>query len=259
MPKRLTALGIAFRRFAVPGRVGARVFGLNIGCRYSTPVCKRPLHPTRSQFKPEASQTQAPVTPRDRAGATRRWELNNKPGTHVECVLFVMAGELRLTFDDTELHGIRPSPGRLWKPMWHAGQARWPFLIRMRRPIAESGGATSASRFPSSCEPEQPSSATDGALSARSHGVDTPPEPVSDARRVSGVTPEDEPWCCPAGTRAAQRRSEQSSALIVAVPGKLAARSSRVTPAIPRGGYAGSFQVDMITVNESRARRGGPE
>ena len=63
MPKRLTALGFAFRRFEVPGRVGARVFGLNIGCRYSTPVCKRPLHPTRSQFKPEASQTQAPVTP----------------------------------------------------------------------------------------------------------------------------------------------------------------------------------------------------
>ena len=44
MPKRLTALGFAFRRFAVPGRVGARVFGLNIGCRYSTPVRKRPLH-----------------------------------------------------------------------------------------------------------------------------------------------------------------------------------------------------------------------
>ena len=63
MPKRLTALGFAFRRFAVPGRVGARVFGLNIGCRYSTPVRKRPLHPTRSQFKPEASQTQAPVSP----------------------------------------------------------------------------------------------------------------------------------------------------------------------------------------------------
>ena len=63
MPKRLTALGFAFRRFAVPGRVGARVFGLNIGCRYSTPVRKRPLHPTRSQFKPEALQTQAPVTP----------------------------------------------------------------------------------------------------------------------------------------------------------------------------------------------------
>ena len=63
MPKRLTALGFAFRRFAVPGRVGARVFGLNIGSRYSTPVRKRPLHPTRSQFKPEASQTQAPVTP----------------------------------------------------------------------------------------------------------------------------------------------------------------------------------------------------
>ncbi len=36
---------------------------LNIGCRYSTPVLERPLHPTRSQFKPEASQTQAPVTP----------------------------------------------------------------------------------------------------------------------------------------------------------------------------------------------------
>ena len=63
MPKQLTALGFAFRRFAVPGRVGARVFRLNIGCRYSTPVRKRPLHPTRSQFKPEASQTQAPVTP----------------------------------------------------------------------------------------------------------------------------------------------------------------------------------------------------
>ena len=73
----ISRFGFAFRRFAVPGRVGARVFGLNIGCRYSTPVCKRPLHPTRSQFKPEASQTQAPVTPRDRAGATRRWKLNN--------------------------------------------------------------------------------------------------------------------------------------------------------------------------------------
>ena len=36
---------------------------LNIGCRYSTPVRKRPLHPTRSHFTPEPSQTQAPVTP----------------------------------------------------------------------------------------------------------------------------------------------------------------------------------------------------
>ena len=36
---------------------------LNSGCRYSTPVRERPLHPTRSQFTPEASQTQAPVTP----------------------------------------------------------------------------------------------------------------------------------------------------------------------------------------------------
>ena len=36
---------------------------LNIGCRYSTPVRERPLHPTRSQFTPEPSQTQAPVTP----------------------------------------------------------------------------------------------------------------------------------------------------------------------------------------------------
>ena len=36
---------------------------LNIGCRYSTPVCKRPLHPTRGHFTPEPSQTQAPVTP----------------------------------------------------------------------------------------------------------------------------------------------------------------------------------------------------
>ena len=36
---------------------------LNSGCRYSTPVRERPLHPTRSQFTPEASQTQARVTP----------------------------------------------------------------------------------------------------------------------------------------------------------------------------------------------------
>ena len=36
---------------------------LNIGCRYGTPVRKLPLHPTRSQFTSEASQTQAPVTP----------------------------------------------------------------------------------------------------------------------------------------------------------------------------------------------------
>ena len=41
---------------------------LNIGCRYSTPVRKRPLHPTRSQFKPEASQTQAPVSPATEPG-----------------------------------------------------------------------------------------------------------------------------------------------------------------------------------------------
>ena len=36
---------------------------LNIGRRYSTPVRKGPLHPTRSHFTPEPSQTQAPVTP----------------------------------------------------------------------------------------------------------------------------------------------------------------------------------------------------
>ena len=36
---------------------------LNIGCRYSTPVRERPLHPTRGLFTPEPSQTQAPVTP----------------------------------------------------------------------------------------------------------------------------------------------------------------------------------------------------
>ena len=36
---------------------------LNSGCRYSTPVHERPLHPTRSHLTPEASQTQAPVTP----------------------------------------------------------------------------------------------------------------------------------------------------------------------------------------------------
>ena len=41
---------------------------LNIGCRYSTPVRERPLHPTRGQFKPEASQTQAPVTPATEPG-----------------------------------------------------------------------------------------------------------------------------------------------------------------------------------------------
>ena len=88
MPKRLTALGFAFRRFAVPGRVGARVFGLNIGCRYSTPVCKRPLHPTRSQFKPEASQTQAPVTP-----AT---EPERRAGGSLTTDVDRTAGELRL-------------------------------------------------------------------------------------------------------------------------------------------------------------------
>ena len=36
---------------------------VNIGCRYSTPVRERPLHPTRGHFTPEPSQTQAPVTP----------------------------------------------------------------------------------------------------------------------------------------------------------------------------------------------------
>ena len=55
---------------------------LNIGCRYSTPVRERPLHPTRGHFTPEPSQTQAPVTPATeperRAGgslttAVRQW------------------------------------------------------------------------------------------------------------------------------------------------------------------------------------------
>ena len=36
---------------------------LNSGCRYSTSVRKPLLHPTRGQFTPEPSQTQAPVTP----------------------------------------------------------------------------------------------------------------------------------------------------------------------------------------------------
>ena len=36
---------------------------LDSGSRYSTPVHERPLHPTRSHLTPEASQTQAPVTP----------------------------------------------------------------------------------------------------------------------------------------------------------------------------------------------------
>ena len=44
---------------------------LNIGCRYSTPVLERPLHPTRSQFKPQPSQTQAPVTPRPSRSAAQ--------------------------------------------------------------------------------------------------------------------------------------------------------------------------------------------
>ena len=35
---------------------------LNSGCRESTPVRERPLHPTRRHLTPEASQTQAPVT-----------------------------------------------------------------------------------------------------------------------------------------------------------------------------------------------------
>ena len=54
---------------------------LNIGCRYSTPVRERPLHPTRSHFTPEPSQTQAPVTPatepEQRAGGslTKPWPL----------------------------------------------------------------------------------------------------------------------------------------------------------------------------------------
>ena len=101
MPKRLTALGFAFRRFAVPGRVGARVFGLNIGCRYSTPVRKRPLHPTRSQFKPEPSQTQAPVTPATeperRAGGslTTSWEGVRRSGDGEAAALVAMIEAMR--------------------------------------------------------------------------------------------------------------------------------------------------------------------
>ena len=59
---------------------------LNIGCRYSTPVLERPLHPTRSQFKPQPSQTQAPVTPateperRAGGGLTTTLEVSEWPG-----------------------------------------------------------------------------------------------------------------------------------------------------------------------------------
>ena len=61
---------------------------LNIGCRYSTPVLERPLHPTRSQFKPQPSQTQAPVTPATeperRAGGGLTTHVH---GEHVVCAV----------------------------------------------------------------------------------------------------------------------------------------------------------------------------
>ena len=61
---------------------------LNIGCRYSTPVLERPLHPTRSQFKPQPSQTQAPVTPATeperRAGGGLTTTPNNRLGCYSE-------------------------------------------------------------------------------------------------------------------------------------------------------------------------------
>ena len=50
---------------------------LNIGCRYSTPVRERPLHPTRGHFTPEPSQTQAPVTPATEPERRAGWKLNN--------------------------------------------------------------------------------------------------------------------------------------------------------------------------------------
>ena len=50
---------------------------LNIGCRYSTPVRERPLHPTRGPLHARAVADTSPRYSRDRAGATRRWKLNN--------------------------------------------------------------------------------------------------------------------------------------------------------------------------------------
>ena len=77
---------------------------------------------------------------------------------------------------------------------------------------------------------------------ARGHlRLDTPPEP-SDARR-GPATPEDEP-CCPAGGAA---QSDENAALIVDTPWPLVQQG---TPAIPRGGYAGSFH-DMITTTKA--------
>ena len=56
---------------------------LNIGCRYSTPVRERPLHPTRGHFTPEPSQTQAPVTPATeperRAGGSLTTPVRSRP------------------------------------------------------------------------------------------------------------------------------------------------------------------------------------
>ena len=73
---------------------------LNIGCRYSTPVRKRPLHPTRGHFTPEPSQTQAPVTP-----AT---EPERRAGGSL-----TTDAELRRLPDEVEEEGFRGAHGML--------------------------------------------------------------------------------------------------------------------------------------------------
>ena len=70
---------------------------LNIGCRYSTPVRERPLHPTRGHFTPEPSQTQAPVTPATeperRAGGSLTTGWDSWAGSHPQAIYSPTGGE----------------------------------------------------------------------------------------------------------------------------------------------------------------------
>ena len=92
---------------------------LNIGCRYSTPVRERPLHPTRSHFTPEPSQTQAPVTPATeperRAGGslttfhTAEWSARPEILDSLSDARLRVLGE-RLIY--TEAYEVMPAPAR---------------------------------------------------------------------------------------------------------------------------------------------------
>ena len=130
---------------------------LNIGCRYSTPVRERPLHPTRAHFTPEPSQTQAPVTPATEPERRAGGSLTTLGGRHAIGTKENARGEGR----------IRPTPES--DPSFGARRRQTTTRVpRRRRPPGR--GNAGVARKSRAKAPGQPESGRERARPARAAG-----------------------------------------------------------------------------------------